>query len=448
MLNLNVSNHISPSLGSYARSQIISVLSTGIVVGRLEIKDSTGVLEFGDPAESKSTRHSASILVVNHDFWTRIYLAHDLGFAEAYMAADFHTPDLKQIFQVWLDNRKTLSPLSTMFDRVRYIISSLSNRLFGQTLSKSVENVVISYDCSNVFFKAFLSEDMMYSCALWTEEEGGIRGDLENGSLPGQLEAAQTRKIQHLLNKSRVRSGDRLLEVGTGWGALSIAAGKAGCTVDTLTLSVEQKKMADERILAAGLQDRVKVHLMDYRNLPPDFEHAFDGFIACEMFEAVGLKHHAEFFKMMDWALKRDRAAAVITATSQPEFRYSEYQATDYGRRYQWPNTFLPSATSFLETVQRSTQGRFVVDSVEDHGPHYPRTLREWGRRLEASWNSDLIDAVLKDQPTLKEGDNVNIFKRKWQYMYAYAEAGFARAYTSAYCWTLVRPEYVAALCD
>ena len=145
----------------------------------------------------------------------------------------------------------------------------------------------------------------MYSCALWSEEEGGVRGDLEFGPTPGDLESAQMRKIHHVLKKARVKPGHRILEFGSGWGGLAIvvrvyptlpviarysrinfqAARTYGCEVDTLTLSVEQKTLAEERIRAAGLEGRIRVHLLDYREIPAEFEKAFDAFISVEMLE-------------------------------------------------------------------------------------------------------------------------------------------------------------------
>ena len=150
----------------------------------------------------------------------------------------------------------------------------------------------------------------MYSCALWSDEEGGVNGDLVSGPTPGDIEAAQTRKIHHVLRQLRLRPGYRLLEFGTGWGGLAIevrqrisasceslllnirrqAARTYDCEVDTLTLSVEQKALAEERIKDAGLDDRIRVHLLDYRDIPPEFEHVFDAFVSIEMIEHVGPK--------------------------------------------------------------------------------------------------------------------------------------------------------------
>ena len=148
----------------------------------------------------------------------------------------------------------------------------------------------------------------MYSCAIWGEEENGVRGDLAVGPTPGDLESAQRRKIHNILTKARVRPGDRLLEIGSGWGAMAIGVGPffyrlfslhlvrslrlqaalLGCTVDTITLSREQLDMAEQRALEAGVGDRVRIHLCDYRRMPPSFEHAFDAVVTTEMIEVRG----------------------------------------------------------------------------------------------------------------------------------------------------------------
>lgn len=183
--------------------------------------------------------------------------------------------------------------------------------LLATTNQMNCSKYVHGYN-SDVYFlftqitQAFLSKEMMYSCALWSEAEGGVRGDLEQGPTPGDLEAAQLRKIRHVLKKARVQPGHRILEFGSGWGGLAIevspdpmphlhanltylslrqAVKTYGCEVDTLTLSIEQKKLAEERVQAAGLEGRIRVHLLDYREIPAEFEKAFDAFVSIEMLE-------------------------------------------------------------------------------------------------------------------------------------------------------------------
>lgn len=135
----------------------------------------------------------------------------------------------------------------------------------------------------------------MYSCALWSDAEGGVRGDLDFGPRSGDLETAQLRKIHHVLRKARVQPGHRLLEFGSGWGGLAIEAARSfGAEVDTLTLSKEQKALAEERIKAAGLEGRIRVHLMDYRELPPEWEKCFDAFVSVEMIEVMRFEIHLQ----------------------------------------------------------------------------------------------------------------------------------------------------------
>ncbi|KAL0954532.1 hypothetical protein HGRIS_003500 [Hohenbuehelia grisea] len=350
----------------YSRNRFLSSLRTGLLIGELIIEEGDLKHHFG--AERPG---ALPVLLTIHDenAWARMALSLDLGFAEAYMYAELDCSSLKSLFHLWLLNRTTLTGASTFMDMVSAALSAVLIRTLGrQTLKMARWNVEVAYDTSNEFYQCFLSKEMMYSCALWSDDEGGVRGDLSTGPRSGDLEAAQLRKIKHILQKARLRSGDRLLEVGSGWGAMAITAAKMGCTVDTVTLSVEQKAMAERRALEEGVAERVRVHLLDYRQLPASFEHAFDAFVSCEMIEAVGPSHHNAYFRMVDWALKSDRGAAVITATAQPESRYSDYQSDCFARHYHWPNTFLPSATSLPVWVQTAIPGRLVLDSVEDHG--------------------------------------------------------------------------------
>lgn len=336
--------------------------------------------------------------------------------------------------------------LSSVVARVSAALSGLYNFFLGQTRSQARLNAIASYDQSNEFFKAFLSAEMMYSCALWSESEGGIRGDLESASRPGDLEAAQLRKIRYVLTKARVKPGNRILEFGSGWGGLAIEAVRTfNCEVDTITLSKEQKALAEERIRNAGVEDRVRVHLLDYRDIPAEFEKAFDAFVSIEMVEHVGAKHHNTYFKLVDFALKSHDATAVVTSTTMPESRFTSYQAEDFARRYIWPNTCLPSATELVNAAQTGSCNRFTLEGVENHAAHYPRTLREWGRRLDQNLSRELIP---KDYPMLHKHADYEMFKRKWHYLFAYAGAGFAKGYTTCHMFTFIRPNDAPGRCD
>ncbi|KAJ7759150.1 cyclopropane fatty acid synthase [Mycena metata] len=432
-------------LQGYARNSSIYVLRRGLVKGELIIEDNEGVHHFGT---AQPGREPVVLKVINADMWTRIYLSHDLGLSEAYMTGDFEVSSLQGLLNLWLDNRDGLAGLMNTISAVCARYSALAITTLGrQSLNMAKENVVVAYDVSNEFMACFLSKEMMYSCAIWGEGEGGPRGDLVSGSKPGDLEAAQHRKIHTLLKKARVRPGHKLLEIGSGWGALALEAAKLGCEVDTITLSAEQKKIVEERARIAGLGHLIRVHLLDYRNLPKEFENKFDAFVSCEMIEAVGPAHLGEYFSMINWAMKKDRATVVITATAQPEHRYQTYQPDDFGRHYHWPNCHLPSATSLIMGVHKTVPGKFVVHNVEDHGIHYPRTLREWGRRLESNFKGKVVEELQETYPDLHDLKKLQAFIKRWHYMFVYAAVGYARAYTSLICWTFARAENVSESC-
>ncbi|KAJ2918237.1 hypothetical protein MD484_g2159, partial [Candolleomyces efflorescens] len=429
---------------SFARNSILSVLDDAITVGHLTISDSEGTHYYGKFQKGCNDVH---MQVVSDDFWMRILLSGDLGFSEAYMIGDIHVSNLKGAMDLWLDNQAGMEmTLSSTVAKVSSAMSGLYNSFLGQTRSQARLNAIASYDQSNELFKAFLSKEMMYSCALWSQEEGGVRGDMELGPMPGDLEAAQRRKLHHVLRAARVKPGDRILEFGSGWGGLAIEAARSfGCEVDTLTLSIEQKKLAEERIKEAGFEGRIRVHLMDYREIPAEWEKAFDAFISIEMIEHVGPKYYSTYFKLVDFALKSRNATAVVTSSTFPESRFSTYQAEDFMRKYMWPNSSLPSATALITASQAGSQGRFTLQGVENHAAHYPRTLREWGRRLESNLSQEMI---AKDYPSLKSDADFEVFKRKWQYLFAYAGAGFAKGYITCHMLTFIRENDWPERCD
>ncbi|EDR07813.1 cyclopropane-fatty-acyl-phospholipid synthase [Laccaria bicolor S238N-H82] len=429
---------------SFARTSILAVLDNAITIGHLTISDSEGTHYYGTYQKGCN---DVQLNVINDTFWLRILLSGDLGFSEAYMIGDVEVSSLKGAMNLWLENESGMAnTLSSTVAKVSSAMSGLYNSFLGQTRSQARLNAIASYDQSNELFKAFLSKEMMYSCALWSEAEGGVRGDLEVGPTPGDLEAAQRRKIHHVLRAARVKTGHRILEFGSGWGGLAIEAARSfGCEVDTLTLSKEQKSLAEERIKEAGLEGRIRVHLLDYREIPAEFEKAFDAFVSVEMLEHVGAKHYNTYFKLVDFALKSKDATIVVTSSTFPESRFSSYQAEDFMRKYMWPNSCLPSATALITAAQAGSQSRFTLEGVENHAAHYPRTLREWGRRLEANLTQELI---IKDYPALQDVHEYAAFKRKWEYLFAYAGAGFAKGYITCHMLTFIRQNDTPVRCD
>lgn len=171
-------------------------------------------------------------------------------------------------------------------------------------------------------FTAFLSSDMTYSCPIWSEAQPGI--------IPQEtLEAAQLRKIERFINGAKIKSSDHVLEIGTGWGSFAIEAAKrTGCHITTITLSKEQKCLAEKRIRAAGLAEHIDVLLVDYRELAAPSK-PFDKIVSIEMLEAVGQEYLATYFECVDKLLKKDGGIAMFQCITMPECRHAAYSRTE-----------------------------------------------------------------------------------------------------------------------
>lgn len=215
--------------------------------------------------------------------------------------------------QLFILNREDLSDGST-------ITSTLSTNIAGlaratNTLSNARLNIAAHYDISNDMFAAFLSPDMTYSCPIWLPKSSPLSAD-------ETLEEAQMRKLDRFINNAHLKTGDHVLEIGTGWGSLAIRAVQTtGCRVTSLTLSTEQKELAEERIREAGLEDRIEVLLCDYRALPPpqNERRAYDKIISIEMLEAVGKEFLVTYFECVNRLLKKDGGIAVFQCITMPE---------------------------------------------------------------------------------------------------------------------------------
>lgn len=157
------------------------------------------------------------------------------------------------------------------------------------------------------------------------------------------------------------------------------------------------------------------------------------------MLEHVGPKYYTTYFKLVDKALKSRDATAVLTCSTLPEWRYSVYQAEDFSRKYIWPNTYLPTPALIINAINTASQGRFILDGVENHGFHYGRTIREWHRRFSTNVTPEIL---VKDFPSItKDPVTFEAFRRKWRYLFAYAAAGLAHGYLTSHMFTFTRTD-------
>lgn len=428
-----------PPLLSVSRSAILSLLRN-IQVGSLTVYDTDGtVTTCGSPrrvdSQDNKTVHSAAhteLRVLSDMFWVRLLLFADMGFAESYMLGEVACPDITAFFKLFIQNRAYLSNGSTF-------TSDLAGKVAGlirstNTLTNARLNISAHYDISNEMFAAFLSPDMTYSSAIWLPKN-------DPHSAKETLEQAQYRKLQRFIDNANIKSTDNVLEIGTGWGSFAIlAAQKTGCRVTSLTLSVEQKELAEERIRAAGLQDKITVLLCDYRSLPvPAEADKYDKAVSIEMLEAVGAEYLETYFRCIDNLLKSEGGVAVFQCITMPESRYAAYsKSDDFIRRYIFPGGHLPTATQLLDAVRAGStskasggQPRLIPESIENIGPHYAKTLRIWRQNFMQSFNAKIRPALLAEHKNDRKGkgmseEDVDLFKRKWEYYFSYCEAGFA----------------------
>ncbi len=237
---------------------------------------------------------------------------------------------------------------------------------------------------------------MMYSSAVYPTENSS-------------LEEAAVHKLDTICRKLDLKPGDRVIEIGTGWGGFAIhAARNYGCHVTTTTISKEQLELARQRVREAGLEDRITLLFDDYR----DLSGQFDKLVSIEMIEAVGPQFLDSYLSQINQLLKPD-GLALIQAINMPEQRYRRaLKNVDFIQRYIFPGSFIPSFGAILDSVR--SHSNLVLTHAEDFGFHYARTLHDWGDRFMA--NHDRIEALGYDEN----------FRRLWQFYFAYCEAGFS----------------------
>jgi len=246
---------------------------------------------------------------------------------------------------------------------------------------------------------------MTYSCAIFKNPTD-------------TLYQAQVNKLDALIERARIKSTDRVLEIGFGWGSLSLAIAKrTGCTITGITLSTEQLQYSNELIKREGLNSRVKLELVDYRVFANAHPGEFDRIVSCEMLEAVGHEFLGSFYRACD-TLLAPNGLLVVQVITFPDQTYDEYRTqTDFIREYIFPGGLCPSFGALTSAMLRNSS--FMVESVDNIGPHYALTLGEWRRNFHIN------------KPKILELGFTEEFFRKWDYYFVYCQAGFYTRYLS-----------------
>ena len=350
---------------------------------------------------SGSEGPSAEIHVRNPRFFRRCVAHGDIGFGESYQSGEWDSPDLTAVigwFCANVDNAPTMSGsqrpawhlgLLTWANRIRH-------RWNRNSLKGSKSNIQAHYDLGNSFYSLWLDPTMTYSAALF--------------DYPDQdLASAQTAKYDRLCQQLRLQPGDNVLEIGSGWGGFAEhAVTRYGCRITTITLSEEQARYAARRFEKAGIADRARVELRDYRHV----QGQFDAICSIEMLEAVGDEFLETYFSKVNSLLTRQGrfAAQFITC---PDQRYAELRrGVDWIQKHIFPGSLLLSMNRIGEVVQQT--GSLWLTDMHDLGLDYAETLQQWRNRF----NSQL--------PAVRNQGFDEHFIRSWNYYLAYCEAAFA----------------------
>ncbi len=359
-----------------------------------------GRLEFVTPEgkclvfEGDVTGRDATLRVRDWSVCADVLKSGDIGFAEAYMAAKWDTPDLAALLELALQNRDALEMAmrGSWWGKIFYRLRHLMRR---NTRGNARRNIHAHYDLGNDFYRAWLDETMTYSSALFGSEFGL------------SLEDAQLAKYRRILDCLDVQAGDRILEIGCGWGGFAeVAARERGASVHGITLSEEQWTFCSRRMRQAGLDRQVRTEICDYR----DVEGQFDFVVSIEMFEAVGEAFWPTYFSAVSDRLRPGGRALIQTIVIADELFENYRRSTDFIQQYVFPGGMLPSLSVFEQQARR-----VGLQLGEGHlfGLDYAETLSRWRGSYNAAAGS-----------LRKYGFDAH-FERLWNFYLAYCEAGF-----------------------
>ena len=357
--------------------------------GYLEIKTFDGeILKFGNPEEPLS----ANIIIKKRNFNYNLIRGGSIGFAECYMRGEFETDDLSNLIELTARNIKIIHRFSGLLDVP--VINYIKNKIIKNTKSRSKENIAKHYDLGNEFFSLWLDDTLTYSSAIFNEHSQN-------------LAEAQNNKYQKLIDLIKPNNGDKVLEIGCGWGGFAEYLGKKyDVKLDCITISKKQFEYAKKRIHKCGLNEKVNIEIKDYR----DLQGKYNSIASIEMIEAVGQNYLESYFKTIKDNLSGGGKAAIQAITIDDSLfdRYKNKQ--DFIQKYIFPGGFLPNKNSINRYV---SDNGLTVNSYISYADHYANTLSIWRNEFIKKWE------LIKNQ-----GFDLK-FKRMWEFYLSYCEAGF-----------------------
>jgi cyclopropane-fatty-acyl-phospholipid synthase len=336
-------------------------------------------------------------------FFARLGHSPMIGIGESYMAREWSVG-------AGTDLADALAPFAErLTDLIKPVFYNLRHTVLPRGLNPAntkdgaKKNIEAHYDLSNEMFQQFLDPTLSYSAALFET--------LDPAPTLADLESAQLAKVDAVLDSAGVAAGSRVLEIGTGWGTLAIRAAERGATVTTVTLSVAQAGLAQQRVDAAGVADRVEVAVRDYR----DQDGQFDAVVSVEMIEAVGEEFWPEYFRTIDALLAPGGRAAIQAILIAHDRLVATRNTYTWIHKYIFPGGMLPSTDAIRQVTRKHTS--LHVSNIRPMGLHYAHTLRLWRERFVTNWQG--VQALGFDDR----------FCRMWEFYLAYCEAGFRTGY-------------------
>jgi len=375
---------------NYLSDQFVFWNLRKITKGYLQLIDSRGnEYFFGDKKSPLKTK----LKINNPNFSLKLLRKGSGGLGESYINNEFETEDLSTLIELSARNINVTYKISGIF-QFSYFKNFLDKNIFTNTRARSKKNVSLHYDLGNDFFSTWLDKTLTYSCGIFNSSNE-------------TLEKAQINKYNKLIDLVRPKPGDKILEIGCGWGGFAEHLAKNyDVKLDCITISKKQFLFTKGRIRRLGLNHKVNVKMLDYR----DVKKKYDCIISIEMIEAVGEKNLDKYFKTIKENLAPGGRVAIQAIIIKDEL-YDRYRANqDFIQRYIFPGGFLPSIKSLNKS---SNQSDLKIENYQLYGQHYSSTLQEWKKSFFNSWN--LI---------AKQGFNTN-FKRMWDFYLSYCEAGF-----------------------
>lgn len=358
--------------------------------GKIEWQDNDTYI-FGE----KKGDMQARVTIHNRDFYRKFIFRGTIGAAESFIDGDWSCDNLTKLIYIIIVNQAIFYNLDSKLAFVSHLIRAFKHLISLNHVKKSRQNILRHYDLSNQFFNLILDKRMIYSCALFDNENT-------------DLDTAQEAKLKLICDKLQLKASDHLLEIGTGWGGLAIyAAQHYGCKVTTTTISDQQYSFAKQQIAKLQLTDKIQVIKQDYRHL----SGVYDKLVSIEMIEAVGHQYLNTFFKVCDDLLKPG-GKYLLQAITIKDSEFDRYKREiDFIKAYIFPGGCLPSVKIIKHIVSNKT--RLQIENIQDIGSHYATTLEIWHQRL------------LDNYQHIKSIGFDDAFIRMFQFYFCYCEAGF-----------------------